>query len=87
MMKHIVLLCAALLSVTALSAQVEIKPTIGINFSNISKDPENGSASGQIGWQFGGSLEYGNKVYGELGVLYVHALCTFLVVCSSLLSF
>ena len=70
-MKHIVLLFAALLSVTALSAQVEIKPTIGVNISNASKDPDSGTAKGQAGWQFGGSIEYGNKVYGELGILYV----------------
>jgi hypothetical protein len=70
-MKHIILFLSFVFVTTALTAQVEIKPTIGINFSNVTGDPTDGTASGQLGWQVGGSIEYGNKVYGELGVLYV----------------
>jgi len=76
-MKQMILLLSMVFAATALTAQVEIKPTIGVNFSNITKDPDNGSASGQTGWQFGGSIEYGNKVYGELGVLYVQESAEF----------
>ena len=70
-MKNLIMFLGLTLAVSTLSAQTEIKPTIGINFANVSGDPENGTVKGTAGWQIGGSVEFGNKVYGEIGVLYV----------------
>ena len=51
-------------------AGVTIKPTVGINLTNVSKLP-NGSAQAQVGWQIGGSVMLGHLVYIEPGVFYV----------------
>ncbi len=51
-------------------AQAELKPGIGITFSDVSKNPANGEVTGQLGWQLGGSVLIGQKLYGEGGVFY-----------------
>jgi len=51
-------------------AGVTIKPAVGINLTNVSKQP-NGSAQAQVGWQIGGSVALGHLVYIEPGVFYV----------------
>jgi hypothetical protein len=62
----------ALLAVTTLSmAQVELKPAIGINITDVSKDPSSGKAKGQAGFQFGASVLIGDKFYVEPGVFWV----------------
>lgn len=53
-------------------AQSEIKPAIGINVTNVSEDPVTGEAQGQVGWQFGGSILFGEKFYFEPGIFYTH---------------
>ncbi|KYP14268.1 porin family protein [Flavihumibacter sp. CACIAM 22H1] len=59
--------CLALTS----SAQVAIKPAIGINATDFSKDPASGEYKGRIGYQIGGSVAIGKKVYFEPGIFYV----------------
>lgn len=54
-----------------LAAQVDIKPGIGVNFSSLSKDPESGEVSAQVGWQLGGTVLFGSKFYGEAGAFYL----------------
>lgn len=51
-------------------AQAELKPAIGITFSEMSKNPVNGEMTGQVGWQVGGSILAGQKLYVEGGVFY-----------------
>lgn len=52
-------------------AQVTIKPAVGINFSDYSKDPATGEYKSKVGWQIGGSVAFGKKWYIEPGVFYV----------------
>ncbi len=52
-------------------SQVELKPAIGINVSNVSKDPDNGNATGQVGYQVGASVLIGEKFYIDPGIFYV----------------
>lgn len=46
-----------------------IKPTVGINFTDIVSNGS-GSASGRIGWQIGASMAFGEKIYVEPGIFY-----------------
>jgi len=52
------------------SAQIAIKPAIGINFTDFSKNPD-GTYKSKTGYQFGGSVAFGKKFYVEPGVFYV----------------
>ena len=52
-------------------AQVVIKPAIGINATDFSKDPGTGEFKGRVGYQIGGSVAIGKKVYFEPGIFYV----------------
>jgi len=56
-----------------LQAQIEIKPTIGINFSRLSDDPDNFSQSARVGYQIGGSVQIGKKLYFEPGIFWAKA--------------
>jgi hypothetical protein len=63
--------CISLLTTTQQShAQVELKPTIGVTFTGVSEDPAGGEAKGQVGWHIGGTALFGDKLYGEAGLLY-----------------
>ena len=53
-------------------AQLEIKPAIGINATNFSEDPVNGETSAKIGWQLGGTVCFGDKLYGEGGIFWTY---------------
>jgi len=53
-------------------AQIELKPAIGINFTGFSQDPENATSSAQLGWQLGGTVSYGDKLYGEGGIFWTY---------------
>lgn len=53
-------------------SQIEIKPAIGINFTGFSQDPENATSSAQLGWQLGGTVSFGDKLYGEGGIFWVY---------------
>ena len=53
-------------------SQLEIKPAIGINFTGFSQDPENATSSAQLGWQLGGTVSIGDKLYGEGGIFWTY---------------
>lgn len=53
-------------------AQMEIKPAIGINATNFSKDPVNGETSANVGWQLGGTIAFGEKFYAEGGIFWTY---------------
>ncbi|MGN6438774.1 MAG: outer membrane beta-barrel protein [Agriterribacter sp.] len=52
-------------------AQVTIKPAVGINLTDFSKDPSTGKYRSQVGYQFGGSVAIGTKAYIEPGLYWV----------------
>lgn len=60
----------ALLIGFSAKAQLEIKPTVGINLSNVSTTPSGTKTSAKVGYQFGGSLMFGNRVYVSPGIYY-----------------
>ena len=66
----IAVLFLALMVAGQAHAQVELKPGIGITYSDVSKNPANGEVTGQLGWQLGGSLLIGDKFYFEGGIFY-----------------
>ena len=76
-MRTIITLTIVALCTVIGHSQLEVKPAIGMNFTNVSKDPESGSSSGKIGWQVGGSVLYGTKFYGEIGVFYLQKTTEF----------
>ena len=53
-------------------AQLEIKPAIGLNFTNFSEDPATGKTSAKVGWQLGGTVAMGDKLYGEGGIFWTY---------------
>lgn len=68
-MKRAFLLMTAMVCFIAYaSAQTQIKPGIGLNVTNITGD--GADAKGQMGWQIGGSVAFGEKFYFEPGVFY-----------------
>ena len=74
-MKNLFYLFIAVSLITILIAdtsysQVELKPAAGINFNSYSQDPEAGTTSARVGWQFGGTISYGDKLYGEGGIFW-----------------
>lgn len=70
-MKALILSLAALLSVSFLSAQTTIKPGVGLNFTDFSKDPAGGEFKSKVGYQIGGSVAFGKKFYIEPGLFYI----------------
>ena len=65
---------AALLLALALqpaaSHALELKPAVGLTFSDVSKDPVTGSAKAKAGWQAGGTILLGEGLYFEGGLFY-----------------
>lgn len=53
-------------------AQLEIKPAIGINATNFSENPVSGETSANVGWQLGGTIKMGDKLYGEGGIFWTY---------------
>ena len=70
-MKKIYLTIAALMLPFFMMAQVALKPAIGFNLTNVSKDPDSGEIKGQVSWQGGASILIGKKFYVEPGIFYV----------------
>jgi hypothetical protein len=52
-------------------SQVELKPTVGLTLTNVSKDPDTGNTKGQAGFQFGASVLIGKKFYVDPGIFWV----------------
>lgn len=70
-MKHIFTLL--ILSFTTLVfGQWSLKPSVGFNITDASKDTETLVSKGKVGWQFGGTVLIGSKFYVEPGVFYQH---------------
>lgn len=68
-MKKILLVVAAFaLGISFSMAQTQIKPGVGLNFTNVTG--EGTDAKGQAGWQLGASVAFGKKFYFEPGVFY-----------------
>jgi Outer membrane protein beta-barrel domain len=65
------LLLFSLLAFAGFSQKIVIKPTLGINFTDFSKDPVLGKFTAQPGWQIGGSVAIGRKFFVEPGVFYM----------------
>ena len=53
------------------NAQVAIKPSVGINLTDFSKDPNTGKYKSRVGYQIGGSVAFGKKFYVEPGFFWV----------------
>jgi len=70
MKKLLVLVLFCSISINLLSQTFVIKPAIGINVADFSKDPAGGTVTGKLGWQIGGSIAFGKKFYVEPGVFY-----------------
>lgn len=71
-MKQVLFIIAALTFTAAtLNAQIAIKPAVGLNFTDYSKDPASGKYKAKAGYQFGGSVAIGKKVYIEPGFFWV----------------
>jgi Outer membrane protein beta-barrel domain len=52
------------------NSQIVLKPAIGLNVTDISKDPSSGNFKSEVGWQIGGSAVFGKKFYVEPGVFW-----------------
>ena len=65
---------AALLLALALlpgsASAFELKPALGLTFTDVATDPVTGTATGKAGWQLGGTVLLGEKLYFEGGVFY-----------------
>ena len=70
MKKTVLTLSFILAAAVLLQAQIEIKPTIGLNVSRLSDEPESFSQSARPGFQIGGSLQFGKKLYLEPGIFW-----------------
>jgi hypothetical protein len=72
MKKLFILLSALLFGTMMAQAQIVIKPAVGVNFTDLSKDATGGEFKARVGWQIGGSVMFAiKKFYLEPGVFYV----------------
>lgn len=68
-MKNLITLILCLATLTAFS-QVEIRPFLGMNFSNVSESPEGTSTQAKIGGQIGTHVMIGNRFHLNPGISY-----------------
>ena len=76
-MRKALTLLVALFAVSVAFGQVTLKPGIGLNWTDFSKNPDDGSFKMKTGWHVGASALFGNKIYGELGAFYVEKTTEF----------
>ncbi len=69
MKKFLLAMVTVLLSIFS-HAQFVLKPGIGINNTDFSKDG-NGKSKARTGWQLGGSIVFGKRFYVEPGLFWV----------------
>jgi len=69
-MKKFTAIAIFLFALSSAMAQVEIRPYLGANFSNVSKTPDGASTQAKIGGQIGASLMIGNKFHLNPGISY-----------------
>lgn len=70
MKKYIMLGVLTFAWVFNINAQVTIKPSVGLTFTDFSKDSY-GTAKANVGTQLGGSIAFGKKFYFEPGIFWV----------------
>jgi hypothetical protein len=70
-MKKVFLFAVTVVFAYAVEAQTTIKPAVGLNFTDWSKDDATGEYKARAGWQIGGSVAFGKKFYVEPGLFYV----------------
>ena len=70
-MKKYLMLMGTVVLTSTVFAQTTIKPTIGLNFTDWSKDAASGEFKAKAGYQIGGSVAFGKKIYIEPGLFYV----------------
>jgi len=70
-MKKILIICTLSFLSLPIFAQLAIKPAIGMNFTDWSKDPITGEFKSKVGYQIGGTIAIGGHVYFEPGIFYV----------------
>jgi hypothetical protein len=70
-MKRLSLFLGASLMAFVIQAQTTIKPTVGLNFTDWTKDDATGEFKARAGWQIGGSVAFGKRFYVEPGLFYV----------------
>jgi hypothetical protein len=61
---------AFLVSVFSAQAQLEIRPFLGMNFSNVSDSPDGASTQAKVGGQIGASVMIGNRFHLNPGIAY-----------------
>lgn len=57
-----------LIAAVCTQAQIEIRPFTGINFSDVTRTPDDTGSQAKLGVQVGGSLMIGNKLYVQPGI-------------------
>ncbi|HEX5024249.1 MAG TPA: outer membrane beta-barrel protein [Agriterribacter sp.] len=55
----------------ATRAQLVLKPAVGINLTDFSKNPGSGEYQSKVGYQVGGSVSFGQMIYIEPGLFFV----------------
>ncbi len=53
-----------------LAGAFELKPAVGLTYTDITEDPATGTSSAKAGWQAGATLLTGDRLYLEAGVFY-----------------
>ena len=77
-MKALVIFCIIVFtSYCSVLAQITIKPTMGVNFTDWSKDQTLGEFESKVGYQFGGTVAIGKKIYFEPGLFFVEKATEF----------
>lgn len=69
-MKKLILLSAGVMIALVGHAQLELRPTVGMNFTNVTESPDGTSVDARVGWQGGLSAMIGNQLYFEPGIHY-----------------
>jgi len=67
-----ILRASALLAILlpGLAVALELKPAIGLTYTDITEDPATGTSSAKPGWQVGATLLMGERLYLEAGAFY-----------------
>lgn len=68
-MKNLLILISLFFSVTYLASAQAIKPTVGLNFTDVKSADD--VANGKGSWQIGLSMEFGEKMYVEPGIFFI----------------
>lgn len=77
-MKKLFSFAIVLLSAATVFGQATIKPAVGLNLTDFSKNA-NGDVKAQVGYQFGGSVSFGKKIYFEPGFFFLRKSSEYVV--------